>query len=207
MKLLIVEDDSIMAQTLASSLKNFGLKEIQVVKSASEAMRIFRIFQPNVCLVDIDLRVGPTGVDLSYAMRRLNPNIGLVFLTSVSDPRLVDSKIPELPENSLYLIKNAVKNIEEVAEALKLTSNGKSFLKDPLKKYPFLDLSKTQFELIRLIALGHSNTEISRIRVTTIKSTENSIARLAKKLDIPNTSSASQRVLIARRYSLLTGKL
>jgi DNA-binding NarL/FixJ family response regulator len=207
LRLLIVEDESIMSHALATSLKNFGLVEIQTANSASSAMQIFRSFQPNVCLLDIELRVGPTGIDVSHAMRRLNPNIGIVFLTSLADPRLVDSKIPELPEGSLYLMKSAVKDIEEIVHALKLVHEGK--MRDSKSKVDqhFLDLTNTQFEIMRLIAQGNSNIEISKIRVTTVKSTENAIARLAKKIGIPNSTSASQRVLIARRYAELTGKI
>jgi DNA-binding NarL/FixJ family response regulator len=207
LRLLIVEDESIMSHALATSLKNFGLADIQTANSASSAMQIFRSFQPNVCLLDIELRVGPTGIDVSHAMRRLNPNVGIVFLTSLADPRLVDSKIPELPEGSLYLMKSAVKDIEEIVHALKLVNDGK--MRDSKSKVDqhFLDLTNTQFEIMRLIAQGHSNIEISKIRVTTVKSTENAIARLAKKIGIPNSTSASQRVLIARKYAELTGKI
>jgi DNA-binding NarL/FixJ family response regulator len=207
LKLLIVEDESIMSHALATSLKNFGVGEIQTANSASSAMQIFRSFQPNVCLLDIELRVGPTGIDVSHAMRRLNPNVGIIFLTSLADPRLVDSKIPELPEGSMYLMKSAVKDIEEIVESLKSVRDGDAKTSKSKVGQNFLDLTNTQFEIMRLIAQGNSNIEISKIRVTTVKSTENAIARLAKKIGIPNSTSASQRVLIARRYAELTGKI
>jgi DNA-binding NarL/FixJ family response regulator len=207
LRLLIVEDESIMSHALATSLKNFGVGEIQTANSASSAMQIFRSFQPNVCLLDIELRVGPTGIDVSHAMRRLNPNVGIIFLTSLADPRLVDSKIPELPEGSMYLMKSAVKDIEEIVESLKSVRDGDAKTSKSKVGQNFLDLTNTQFEIMRLIAQGNSNIEISKIRVTTVKSTENAIARLAKKIGIPNSTSASQRVLIARRYAELTGKI
>lgn len=207
LRLLIVEDESIMSHALATSLKNFGVAEIQTANSASSAMQIFRSYQPNVCLVDIELRIGPTGIDVSHAMRRLNPNVGIVFLTSLADPRLVDSKIPELPEGSLYLMKSAVRDIEEIVQALKSVRDGDLETSKFKVNQHFLDLTNTQFEIMRLIAQGNSNVEISNIRVTTVKSTENAIARLAKKIGIPNSTSASQRVLIARRYAELTGKV
>jgi len=62
---------------------------------------------------------------------------------------------------------------------------------------PFTD---TQIELMRLIALGLSNTEISKRRFTTVKSTENSIARLAKILHLEQDETINQRVQIARTY-------
>jgi DNA-binding NarL/FixJ family response regulator len=207
MKLLIVEDDSMMLQALSSGLIANGITEVEVADSASVAMRLFRTFRPDVSLIDIELRQGPTGVDVSHAMRKLDANVGIVFLTSLADPRLVDSRIPELPEGSIYLRKNSVKNLSEVVEALNASISGGSKATKARDDQEFLDLTKAQFEIIRLISEGHSNLEISKIRVTTVKSTENAIARLAKKLGITNSTNASQRVLLARKYIELIGKL
>ena len=207
MKLLIVEDDSMMLQALSSGLIANGITEVEVADSASVAMRLFRTFRPDVSLIDIELRQGPTGVDVSHAMRKLDANVGIVFLTSLADPRLVDSRIPELPEGSIYLRKNSVKNLSEVVEALNASISGSSKAIKARDDQEFLDLTKAQFEIIRLISEGHSNLEISKIRVTTVKSTENAIARLAKKLGITNSTNASQRVLLARKYTELIGKL
>lgn len=207
MKLLIVEDDSMMLQALSSGLIANGITEVEVADSASVAMRLFRTFRPDVSLIDIELRQGPTGVDVSHAMRKLNANVGIVFLTSLADPRLVDSRIPELPEGSIYLRKNSVKNLAEVVDALNASISGSPKAIKTRDDQEFLDLTKAQFEIIRLISEGHSNLEISKIRVTTVKSTENAIARLAKKLGITNSTNASQRVLLARKYTELIGKL
>jgi DNA-binding NarL/FixJ family response regulator len=207
LRLLIVEDESIMSQALANSLQNLGISQIETANSASYAMQIFRTFNPEVCLIDIELREGPTGIDVSHAMRRLNPKVGIVFLTSLADPRLVNSRIPELPEGSIYMMKSAVKDLQEVFDSLKLARTADFKAIKARNDQEFLDLTKGQFEIMRLIALGNSNAEISKIRVTTVKSTENAIARLAKRLGIPNSTSASQRVLIARKYSELTGKI
>jgi DNA-binding NarL/FixJ family response regulator len=207
LRLLIVEDESIMSQALANSLQNLGISQIETANSASQAMQIFRTFNPEVCLIDIELREGPTGIDVSHAMRRLNPKVGIVFLTSLADPRLVNSRIPELPEGSIYLMKSAVKDLQEVFESLKLARTADFKAIKARNDQEFLDLTKGQFEIMRLIAQGNSNAEISKIRVTTVKSTENAIARLAKRLGIPNSTGASQRVLIARKYSELTGKI
>ncbi|CAN2175156.1 CitB Response regulator containing a CheY-like receiver domain and an HTH DNA-binding domain [Candidatus Nanopelagicaceae bacterium] len=207
LRLLIVEDESIMSQALANSLQNLGISQIETANSASKAMQLFRSFNPEVCLIDVELRQGPTGIDVSHAMRRLNPKVGIVFLTSLADPRLVDSRIPELPEGSIYMMKSAVKDLQEVFDSLKLarTADFKKIKSRDDQK--FLDLTKSQFEIMRLIAQGNSNAEISKVRVTTVKSTENAIARLAKRLGIPSSTSASQRVLIARKYSELIGKI
>jgi DNA-binding NarL/FixJ family response regulator len=208
MKLLIVDDDSIMSQALASGLTQYGITGIEVAQSASDAMKVFRISRPNVCLIDIELKAGPTGIDLSHAMRRVDPEVGIIFLTSLSDPRLVDSAIPRFPEGAVYLVKSAVKDLSDVAEIIKVVSEKDVKKIRAMTPEPsFLNLTTSQFEIIRMIAEGHSNIEISKLRVTTVKSTENAIARLAKRVGIGSSSSASQRVLLTRKYLELIGKL
>jgi DNA-binding NarL/FixJ family response regulator len=53
---------------------------------------------------------------------------------------------------------------------------------------------------MRLISLGKSNSAIAALKFTTVKSTENAISRLAKKLKIPSDDANNQRVLIAREF-------
>ena len=136
--------------------------------------------------------------------------IGIVFLTSIVDPRLIDLKGLELPDGSIYLSKSYVSDTNEISESLHESMQlAKSNSVDCIIKYPAsrLELTTGQFELIRLIAEGHSNKEIARKKFVTLKSTENSIARLAKKLDLKDTNTISQRVLIAKRYFQMIGKV
>jgi len=70
-----------------------------------------------------------------------------------------------------------------------------------MSKEPFTDL---QMELMRLISSGMSNVAIAAARFTTVKSTENAISRLAKKLGIPTDDKSNQRVLIAKYFFKLS---
>ncbi len=65
---------------------------------------------------------------------------------------------------------------------------------------PMLNLSQTERELLQYISAGLSNREIARVRNIQIKSCENAISRLAKKLDIPFSPETNQRVLLAKAF-------
>jgi DNA-binding NarL/FixJ family response regulator len=71
------------------------------------------------------------------------------------------------------------------------------------KKPPTLKLSPAEVELLRLIAEGLSNREIARIKGVKIKSCENAISRVAKKLDIRQSPATNQRVLLAKEFDAL----
>ena len=61
-------------------------------------------------------------------------------------------------------------------------------------------LSPTEIELLKYISEGLSNREIARRKGVKVKSCENAISRLAKKLEIRQSPVTNQRVLLVRRY-------
>jgi DNA-binding NarL/FixJ family response regulator len=209
-KLLIVENDSFAGTFMSKSLDAAGFSIISVADTAPIAMKIFRENKPDCALIDIELGTGPNGIDIARAFRKLRPGVGIVFLTSIVDPRLIDLKGLELPEGSIYLSKSFVSDTSEISESLHESMRLAKDKSSPcIIRYPKsqLQLTNGQFELIRLIADGLSNKEIARKKFVTLKSTENSIARLAKKLDLKDTNTNSQRVLIAKRYFQMIGKV
>jgi DNA-binding NarL/FixJ family response regulator len=206
MKLLIVEDDSILNVALKNGLQAFAIEEIQTATTSSAAMQIFRRFDPDVALLDIDLKAGPTGIDVAHAMRRLKPNIAIAFFTSLADPRLVKSSLPVLPADSVIISKNGIQDLSALFAQIEALVNGTLDLTDSNNQPVLMNLTPSEFEIIRLVSEGLSNAEIANRRVTTIKSTENAIARLNKKLGIPNSSESNQRVLLTQHYLKLTGK-
>lgn len=209
-KLLIVENDAFAGTFMSKSLDSAGFSIISVADSAPSAMRIFRESNPDIALIDIELGAGPNGIDLARAFRKVKASIGIVFLTSIVDPRLIDLKGLELPDGSIYLSKSSVSEVSEISESLhESISLAKTKAVPCIVKHQNISLKLTngQFELIRLIAEGLSNKEIARTKFVTLKSTENSIARLAKKLDLKDTNTNSQRVLIAKRYFQMIGKV
>ena len=208
-KLLILENDNFTASFIKANLSKLDFTAIEIADSASSAMQLFREFNPSVCLLDIEIGAGPNGIDVARAMRRLNPLVGIVFLTSVQDPRLIDLKGLDLPTGSYYMAKVSVSNSQEIGSVLRDSiSAAKSDAACEIRtEVPALNLSSGQYELIRLIAEGLSNKEIASRKVVTIKSAENSIARLAKKLDIQDLTANSQRVLLAKKYFQLIGKV
>jgi DNA-binding NarL/FixJ family response regulator len=67
-------------------------------------------------------------------------------------------------------------------------------------------LNASDIQLLELISQGFSNKQIAEIKKITIKSCENAISRLAKKLDVPRDPSINQRVTLSKIYGELSGK-
>ena len=205
---LVVEDEILTRTLISSLLTNAGFRVVGTATSAATAMAAFRLYRPQVVLMDIDLGAGPTGLDVAQALRKVSPRVGLVFITSFSDVRTIAPNLPDMPPASLFMHKSDITEmaqlIEVIRHAYEVVQSGTDTVKLTATRIgePFTDL---QLELMRLISLGKSNSAIAEARVTTVKSTENAISRLAKKLNIPSDDLNNQRVLIAREFFRMSG--
>jgi len=194
---LVVEDDSFVRATVTTALRFHGFDVVDSVGTSVEAMDAFREHLPDVALLDLDLGGGPTGADLAVGMRRLKPDLGIVFLTSFEDPRLLDSRLTNMPERCGYVVKQSLQDTEFLAAAIRGSD-------DP-GEIPRVNLTESQAETLRLVAAGLSNAEIARIRVVEVSSVEKAIRRAANVLGIHADEAVNQRVALARAYYRMAG--
>jgi DNA-binding NarL/FixJ family response regulator len=209
MRVALVEDDAFTRLTLASSLRAQGIQIVIETGSASEALQEFSSARPHVALLDLHLGKGPTGIDLATAFRAQSPDIGIVFLSSFEDPRMLQPNLPPIPNRSIYLHKNDVSDIWNILESLKISID-KTLRHVPKSQSPkssIAVLSDVQLETLRLMSQGLTNSEIAKRRSVTEKSVEVAIARLAKGLGIEKNSSINQRVHMANVYFRSLGQL
>lgn len=209
MRVALVEDDAFTRLTVASSLRAQGLQVVIDTGSASEALQEFDQAKPHVALLDLHLGKGPTGIDLANAFRSKSPQIGIVFLTSFEDPRLLNPSLPPLPFRSVYLHKNNISDIWNILEALKIATDKTERISSAIKpsSSPIAALTDVQLETLRLMSQGLSNAEIAKRRSVTEKSVELAISRLAKTLGVEKDSTINQRVHMANVYFRALGQM
>lgn len=199
-RLLVVDDDDFSRTTVAAALAGQGFEISATASGVIEAMALDGTLI-DVAVLDLDLGEGPTGIDLAHALRRSHPTVGIVLLTSFSDPRLLASSVRDLPTGSTYVVKQSLRDIRILTEAVTAAARADQ---SPAV-VPRVPLSDAQVETLRLVAYGLSNAEIARVRVVTEKSVEQAIKRAAVALDIESTPTSNQRVALARAFFSLTG--
>jgi len=198
---LVLDDDDFTRMTLASTLTLHGVEVVQECKTAAEAISAVQGKKPTCALLDLDLGRGPTGLDVSRVLRAHDPKIGIVFLTSYRDPRLIASPGQEPPAGSQYLVKKSVSTPAVLLAAIERSLIARKADKlVPDTGNSFSRLTSSQVATLRLLAEGNSNQEIARLRSITEKSVEQQIARIAKRLGIERDLERNIRVKIARAY-------
>lgn len=200
LRVLVVDDDQFARTAISAALAGQGFDVRSTAAGVVETMDV-DLTGIDVAVLDLDLGEGPNGIDLAHALRRRQPNMGIVILTSFSDTRLLASSVRDLPPNSSYVVKQSMSDIGILVEAVKATGTHEA-VPATIPKVPLTD---AQIETLRLVAYGLSNSEIARVRVVSTKSVEQAIKRAAIALDINVSDESNQRVSLARAFFSLTG--
>ena len=201
-RLILVEDDAFTRATLGDALVLQGFDVKARVGTAAEALAAQTQFDPQVAVLDLDLGIGPTGIDVAIALRTRNANIGIVFLTTYKDPRLIESNLPNLPEGAIYLNKLEMNSTSAIVGQISLAVL-KPITRRTLpwsRSSPLAALSTLQIEIMKEIAQGSSTAEIARSRGVSEQAIDKSISRISKHLGIPKSADTNQRVQIVRAF-------
>lgn len=201
---LVVEDDPFLRTLISSALHSGGLEVVGSVGSSAEALNVAKKKPVNVAVLDLDLGPGPTGLELSIVLRRGFPNLGVVFLSSYQDPRLLTSRWDDAPVGARYIRKDSIDDarllvslILHVAHLPLTTTNG------PL--VPQQLLTHTQLEVLKGVAEGRSTKEIAVLLGVSNKAVEASISRVHRTLGITPEAGVNKRVSLVNAFYGMTG--
>ncbi len=79
--LLLVEDDALVRLTVALMLEDDGFGVVEA-GTAQEAIKLVRDgLDAPVMVTDVDLGAGPSGMQLADELRRLLPDLAIIFIT------------------------------------------------------------------------------------------------------------------------------
>jgi DNA-binding LytR/AlgR family response regulator len=135
MKILIVENEAIVAQNLADIIESFGFKDITIVYNEVDALNLLQISVFDIILLDIRLDKAYEGFNIAQYIN-INTISLFIFITAFSDKVLIDKAISFMPlgyitkpfkESEIYsLLKIAQNKIDSRQEDYYLLQVGTS---------------------------------------------------------------------------------
>ena len=203
---LLVDDDMFTRTTLSAALSARGINVVASTDSAAGALENLIFLNPDVAIVDLDLGPGPSGIDICHALRAQKPNLGLILLTSYTDPRIHDPSNSQLPKGCRFISKSELSDFKVLIEEIVIARN-KPFASAKLRKVNDHKLTDVQLEVLIAVAQGLSSAEIATNRGVSVKAIEGIIAKTHIALGINKSKSINLRVQLARAYFQLTGKM
>lgn len=101
-KVVIVEDESIVAKDIQTILKNLGYNVVGVYAAGEKALADLENVQPDIVLMDIMLKGEITGIQAAEIIRE-RYDVPVVFLTAYADESTIEKAKTAIPYG--YIIK------------------------------------------------------------------------------------------------------
>jgi DNA-binding NarL/FixJ family response regulator len=204
-KILVVDDDAFVRTTLSASFLSYRIQVVAAVGSASEALDALSSGEIEVAVLDLDLGPGPSGIDIAYSLRKAKPDLGLVLLTSYSDPRIADPSSLPMPKGCRFVTKTNLGDFKILVAAV-LGARMQPLSAPHITGEHEFQLTATQLEVLKLVAEGLSNSEIAVVRKVSVKAIDGIIAKIYLELNLEKSSRTNQRVQMVRAFFALSGK-
>jgi two-component system, NarL family, response regulator NreC len=191
-RIVLADDHAVVRSALRMLLE--AEPEFEVVSEAGgadEAARKVRGHHPQVLVLDINMP-GGSGLAAVPKIRDESPETQIVVLTMQSEPAFAREA---MQAGALgYVLKEAAD--AELVQAVRMAAAGETYLQpelgarlaaEPEGSAPD-DLSERELEVLRLIALGHTNSEIAEQLYLSVRTVESHRAHIQQKLRLTTRS-------------------
>ncbi|HEX6245706.1 MAG TPA: response regulator transcription factor [Polyangiales bacterium] len=212
-RVLVVEDDRLVALDLSSMLTEFGFVVCGTVYSADEAIEAAQRTRPDLVLMDIRLSGPADGIEAAERLRALL-GLHVVYLTANSDLSTVERAKatepygyvlkPVRPLDLRCCLELALHRVRQAraaggsVPAPRGPSTSQSGVHSPL----LASLSTREVEVLTLIVRGHTSKDIAQALGIAKPTVDTYRARLVDKL---GAKSRADLVSLATRAGLLGG--
>ena len=192
MKIIVIDDDKLVALSLKTILESTGNIEIAAMgHSGEEAIMLYEQYRPDVMLMDIRMQ-GMTGLEAGEKILAGDNKARILYLTTFPDDEYIVKALNIGAKG--YILKQDFNGIEPAIQAV---MNGQRvFGEQVMNKLPELMSNKEDFdyarfgltdkewELITLVSKGLSNKEIAGELFLSEGTVRNYLSQILEKLDL-----------------------
>lgn len=173
--------------------------ETEIVATAAgvrEARELIRPGEVDVAVLDVNLPDG-NGIALGVQLRRADPHIGLLLLSSQDVMELLLDLPADVRRGWSYLSKNSALSTDSLVHAIQSTAAGSTVLDPELLRNArrregstLSRLSDRQYEVLRMVSTGYSNAVVAEKLGLAVRSVEAHLGMIYAALDIPEGYNA-----------------
>jgi two-component system response regulator NreC len=204
---IVLADDHAVARTGLRLLLE-AEHDMEVVAEAGDveaAQRYVLGHKPAVLVLDLNMP-GGSSLEAIPRIAERSPGTAVVVLTMQQDPAFAREALRAGARG--YVVKHAAG--EELVQAIRAAAGGGTWLNPELGARmaaapegptgPLSELSERELEVLRLIALGHTNGEIAEQLYLSVRTVETHRARIQQKL---GSSTRAELVRYALDHDLI----
>ncbi len=194
MRIVVVDDDNIVAMSLKTIIEATGNITVEALgSSGSEAVELYEKHKPDVMLMDIRMD-GMTGLEAGEIILRKDSEARILYLTTFSDDEYIVRALKIGAKG--YILKQ---DFQGIAPALETVMSGQSVFGDSIIgrlpelmqknsrsdfDYGRYDISAKESDIIELVAEGLSNREIASELFLSEGTVRNYLSTILEKLGL-----------------------
>jgi DNA-binding NarL/FixJ family response regulator len=200
LRIVVADDDTFTTALIGDALRSHGF-EVQTATSIDSAWALIESWDPHAIVSDLNFGPGESGASLLKRAGEFYPWMGLVVLTSHITPELAVEDAQTLPTSAVYLVKTQLGSIDELVAAVRSSISGEPHervLAAPNGEVFFL--TRSQAELLRLIASGATTRMLAEKRGSSIRAAETMTNRMYAALGLENDDQTNLRVSAIRLW-------
>lgn len=196
--IVLADDHTVVRRALRVLLEEEeDFEVVAEAEDADDAVRYVRGHKPRVLILDLNMPGRPS-LEAIPDMREASPETRIVVLTMQKEPAFARQAL-QLGVLG-YVLKEAAD--EELVQAVRRAAAGKTYLQPALgaklasePEATANDLSERETDVLRLIALGHTNAEIAEKLYISVRTVETHRAHIQQKLGVSSRAELVQSAL------------
>jgi NarL family two-component system response regulator LiaR len=194
-RIMLVDDHAVVRSGLGAFLSvNPDLELVGEAENGEQAVARASILKPDVILMDLMMPV-MDGVAATAAIKKQNPGIQVIALTSFQEDELVRNVMKAGAVG--YLMKNV--SARELAAAIRAAKDGKmtlspeaaqALVRASQQAQETESLTEREREVLKLMVEGLNNAEIAERLVISLSTVKYHISNILMKLSVDNRVAA-----------------
>ena len=186
-RILVVDDEIIIADDLAITLEKLGYVALEPALSYNEAVKSLAAETIDLVILDVNLGTKKSGIDIAHHIRE-RYDIPFIFLTSYTDTRTLELAKATMPY--AYLVKPYEGPDVMMAIEIALT-NHERFKNTHKEAQPTMpDFTPTEMIVLNKIAESRTTRQIAEELFVSESTIKNHRHNITKKLNLPATTNS-----------------
>ena len=199
---VVLDPHPIWLDAIEMVLERIGAKVVLKTSSSGDALEAIERLQPQLLILELDSQPGePDGFEVMRRAKTLAPALRSIVLSAHHDTAHIDAALAA--GAAAYVVKTA--HPDDVASAVRQAFDHSVYLAGgprPIGGPPAATtaqaaenpagLTRRELEILRLVAEGHSNSQLARMLWVTEQTVKFHLSNIYRKLGVSNRTEASR---------------
>lgn len=190
LKILIVEDEPIIAADIELTLNQNGYLVVGVAHNYLQAIDMLHSRQPELVILDICIPGERNGIELAKLIRE-KYQVPFLFLTSFSDPDTLNQVKPTLPYGYLvkpFKDKDLLTSVELAFFRANSETRDHQLQDEDVNRLCSTPLTDQEFVVLQRVWKGYSNNGVSEDLDISVNTVKTHLKHIFQKLEVSSRS-------------------